>query len=280
MLTPSLAVEKVLFRLALRHEGVVPLARAFLELPLSLEEVEAAADAIADGRGVVKNEWGEFLTYEFPELMRLPATAPPDCPTCGGEPPAAPTEGGAPVRAPLVCDGCYRILRRGRAPGAVDSGAFDKLKALFRAQSVQDARELARLEHEIFFLGLGLGADGFTHTAIAAQSRLPALRLKACLDGMAARRYIHVGLLPSGDAVAYRFPPGLDYPRVLYARLGEPEGAPVGKRVRVGERDDAGLPGGAIKVGGPEAAGPAPTPPPAAPNLKIVIKDRRTRPGR
>ena len=38
---------------------------------------------------------------------------------------------------------------------------------------------------------------------------------------MAARRYIHVGLLPSGDAVGYRFPPTLSYPRAHYQRIGD-----------------------------------------------------------
>lgn len=226
-LTVAHAVEKVLFRIALREGGVVPLCRVFLELPFALHEVETAADKVADGVSVVKNEWGEFLCYEFPELMRQQPVVPATCPTCGGPPPPAPTEGGAEVRPALVCDACYRGLRTSGRATPNDSSALQKVKNLFKTAAedeVEDPAKAARLEHELFFLGLSLGVEQFTHTTIAAQSRHPANELKARLDRMAARRYIHVGLLPSGDAVGYRFPPGLTYPRVHYGRIADPPG--------------------------------------------------------
>lgn len=233
-LTAAHAVEKVLFRLALREGGVVPLCRAFLELPFSMHEVELAADKVSDGVSVVKNEWGEFLTYEFPELMRQQPVVPATCPTCGGPPPPAPTEGGKELRAALVCDGCYRGLRTGARIGSGDSSALSKVKKLFSSgageDEVEDPAKAARIEHELFFIALSLGVEQFTHTTIAAQSRLPSSELKARLDRMAARRYIHVGLLPSGDAVAYKLPTNLTYPRAHYARIGDaPSSAPTGK---------------------------------------------------
>lgn len=267
-LTIPFAVEKVLFRLALREGGTVPIARAFLELPCSLEELEAAADGFADGVSVVKNEWSEFLTYEFPELQRATgAAAPDDCPTCGGACPPAPTEAGVPVRAPLLCDACHRGVRVSRSKP--DPGFLDKVKKLVKQDEEQeDPARVAKLEHEIFFLGLSLGVDQITHTMLAAQSRNPSTELKARLDKMAARRYIHVGLLPSGDAVGYRFPPGLKYPRVLWQRIADPSGgtAKVGA-IDLEERRRA-------------AAIHAPPPPPPKPQIKIVVtpKDRR-RPG-
>lgn len=228
MITVPLAVEKVLFRLALLGEGLVPIARAFLELPLSLEEIEQYADQVADGRSVLKNEWGEFLSYEFPELARskVDPKALDDCPACLGALPPPPTQGGVEVRRPVLCDTCFRAVRRlnARSP---DEGVMSKLKGLFRGEEEDDPLEVMRTEHEIFYLGLRLGVEQFTHTTLAAQSRLPSHQLKERLDRMAARRYIHVGLVPSGDAVGYRFPPGLDYPKVHYDRLADPR--PSGK---------------------------------------------------
>lgn len=223
-LTVDHAVEKVLFRLALREGGVVPLCRVFLELPFALHEVEAAADKVADGVAVVKNEWGEFLAYEFPELMRQQVVVPATCPTCGGAPPGVPTEGGEEVRAPLVCDACYRGLRISARASSNDASALDRVKKLFKIsdEEAEEPAKAARVEHEVFFIGLSLGVEQFTHTTIAAQSRLPASEIKTRLDRMAARRYIHVGLLPSGDAVGYRFPSGLCYPKPHYNRLADP----------------------------------------------------------
>src|SRR5262245_18611875 len=60
-----LAVEKVLFRLALLEGGTVPIVRAFLELPLALEVLEHEADKCSDGAAILKDEWGEFLGYSF-----------------------------------------------------------------------------------------------------------------------------------------------------------------------------------------------------------------------
>lgn len=225
-LTVAHAVEKVLFRIALREAGVVPLCRVFLELPFALDEVEAAADKVADGVTVVKNEWGEFLSYEFPELMRQQPVVPATCPTCGGSPPPSPTEGGEEVRPAIVCDACYRGLRTGGRPQAGDISALERMKKLFTSDDeAESPAKAACLEHEVFFIGLSLGVEQFTHTTIAAQSRLPALEIKSRLDRMASRRYIHVGLVPSGDAVGYRFPPGLTYPRVHYARIADPPGS-------------------------------------------------------
>lgn len=269
-LTIAHAVEKVLFRIALREGGAVPLCRLFLELPFSLDEVEAAADKVADGVSVVKNEWGEFLTYEFPELMRQqPAAAPATCPTCGGAAPAAPTDGGAEVRAPYVCDPCYRGLRvSGRAQP--DQSALGKVKKLFSGDDeAEDPAKVARVEHEIFHVGLSLGLEQLTHTMIAAQSRLTAAEIKTRLDKMAGRRFIHVGLLPSGDAVGYRFPPGLTYPRVLWNRMS-------------GAGTEGSRPDGTGKIRGLQVSAP----PPAVIEddkkgpIKIVVTPKGRRPGR
>ncbi|MCW8138444.1 MAG: hypothetical protein KIT58_06010 [Planctomycetota bacterium] len=268
-LTIAHAVEKVLFRIALREGGVVPLCRAFLELPFALDEVEAAADTVADGMAVVKNEWGEFLTYEFPELMRQQPVVPATCPTCGGAPPPVPTQGGAEVRPALVCDACYRGLRlSGRSTtSGNDSSALTRVKKLFSGGDgePEDPSKVARCEHEIFFIGLSLGVEQFTHATIAAQSRFPANEIKARLDAMAARRYIHVGLLPSGDAVGFRFPPGLTYPRPHYGRI-----------------NDAGLGGTADRSGRLRGLQVTPVeseaPPPPKPGLKIVVTPKGKRP--
>lgn len=270
--TLPLAVEKAMFRLALRDAGVVPIARLFLELPLSIEEVEQYADRVADGQAVVKNEWGEFLTYEFPELMRQAPSVSDDCPTCGGDAPPAPTEAGAEVRPTLLCDSCYRQLRL-QATATPDEGTLEKIKGVFFRQGESDSpADVARLEHEIFFLALRTGMDQFTHTSLAAQSRHPAVKLKERLDRMAARRYIHVGLLPSGDTVGYRLPTGLSYPRVHYTRISGALPAvttPVGGRIK-GLKADLG----STPPAGSERR-PAPV---IRPNpLKIVIKDRRER---
>lgn len=261
-ITIELAVEKVLFRLALRHNGVVPVVRLFLELPLSLEEVEQQADRVADGTSVVKNEWGEFLCYEFPELMTQAPRVPEGCPTCGDDSPLAPTEGGAEQRRALLCDGCFNQIRR-LAHNKEDPGRLEKLKALLLGDGEhEDPVEIARLEHEIFYLGLGLGIDQFTHTTLAAQSREPANKLRARLDKLAARRYIVVGLLPSGDTVGYKFPPGLDYPRAHYRRAVDRAASASTSKLR------------GIKLKKDDEA-----PKPAANSgLKIVIKDRRKRP--
>lgn len=270
-LTVAHAVEKVLFRIALREGGVVPLCRVFLELPFALHEVEAAADKVADGVSVVKNEWGEFLAYEFPELMRQQPVVPATCPTCGGAPPAAPTEAGAEVRPALICDACYRGLRTSGRASMNDSSALQKMKNLFKTaaeDAVEDPAKAARLEHEVFFIGLSLGVEQFTHTTIAAQSRLPASEIKTRLDRMAARRYIHVGLLPSGDAVGYRFPPGLTYPRVHYGRIGDPPGT------------DRSLTTGKVRglqVTGIDDDKKHRPPPPPPPGLKITITPKGKR---
>ena len=266
--TLPLAVEKAMYRLALQDGGAVPIARLFLELPLSIEEVEQYADRVADGQAVVKNEWGEFLTYEFPELMRQALVAPSDCPTCGGDAPSAPTDGGEEVRASLLCDACYRQLRL-QATATPDEGTLEKLKGVFFRQGESDSTaDVARLEHEIFFLALRTGVDQFTHTSLAAQSRHPAVKLKERLDRMAARRYIHVGLLPSGDTVGYRVPTGLTYPRVHYQRISGPlpAASPVGGRIKGLKADPA-----------PAAERPRPAPVVRPNPLKIVIKDRRQR---
>ena len=262
-MTIELAVEKVLFRLALMHNGVVPVVRLFLELPISLEEVESQADRVSDGNSVVKNEWGEFLTYEFPELMTQTPRVPEGCPTCGDDPPPAPTEGGQEQRRALLCDACYGQIRR-LAHTQEDSGRLEKLKALlFNDEEGEDPVEVARLEHEIFYLGLGLGIAQFTPPTLAAQSREPANKLRARLDKLAARRYIVVGLLPSGDTVGYKFPAGLDYPRAHYRRAVDrnPGLTSTGKLrgIKLKRDDDP------------------PKPPPSS-GLKIVIKDRRQRP--
>lgn len=273
-LTVAHAVEKVLFRIALREGGIVPLCRAFLELPFSLHEVEQAADKVADGVSVVKNEWGEFLTYEFPELMRQQPVVPATCPTCGGAPPAAPTEAGKEVRPALICDSCYRGLRMSGRGAAGDSSTLSRVKKLFSSGGAEDEVEepakAARIEHELFFLGLSLGVDQFTQTTIAAQSRLPSSELKNRLDRMAARRYIHVGLLPSGDAVGYRFPPNLSYPRSHYSRIGDAPSTDRKERIR-------GLQVTPIDEPREEKRGPPQPGPPPPPPIKIVVTPKGKR---
>jgi len=269
-LTIPLAVEKVLFRLALAQGGLVPIARVFLELPLSLEEVEQYADQIADGHAVVKNEWGEFLSYEFPELMAQMsegAVDRTDCPTCGVDLPAAPTEGGVEVRRTVLCDTCYRQIRT--LATSHDEGTLDRIKSVFFGGEDEDPVQVAALEHEIFYLGLSLGFEQFTHTTLAAQSRLPALQLKARLDKMASRRYVHLGLLPTGDTVGYRFPPGLSYPKSHYERM----------RSRV--RSASGPLRGGLKIevdDHPHPAQPAPRPEPAPSRPPPLIRRLPPRP--
>jgi hypothetical protein len=273
-LTPQLAVEKCLYRLALHHAGAVTIARAFLELPLSLEEVEEYADAVSDGRSVVRNEWSEHLTYEFPELVRQMPNAPDDCPLCFGPRPPACTEGGEDQRRSHVCDECYKTLKRlhQTQPNATVMG---KLAHFFRGEEEEENLvEVALLEHEIFYVGLRAGIKDFTHTTIAAQSRRPAHQIKERLDRMAARRYIQVGLLETGDAVAYTFPPDLTYPRKHYERL-EPPKRPSSRltdQVTLEVTPDAE----------PEVKPFKPLPKvsakPKKPPLKITIKSRRDRP--
>lgn len=259
-LTLPFAVEKVLFRLALCEGGAVTLARAFLELPLSLEEVEQYADKAVDGTAMIKNAWGEFLSYEFPELQRQAPPAPPnDCPLCGGDGPPLPTEGGKETRRAVVCDGCYRKLRRltEREP---DEGVVERLRSFFGGEEEEDLRKVALAEHEIFFLGLRLGLTDFTHTSIAAQSRVPSSQLKERLDRMGARRYVHLGLLPTGDAVAYRFPPDLSYPQAHYRRLADPSGAGSTKGLAIGLDKPA--------------RGASPGRPPVTPTVKPLIRPK------
>ncbi len=226
-LTIALAVEKVLFRLALLEGGAVPIVRAFLELPLALEVLEHEADKCSDGAAIMKDEWGEFLGYSFPELQSAAATmpAPPqDCPTCGRPLPEspkmlAPVEGQpAPSRGPLICEPCYRTVRR--ASQKHDAGYVDRIKHFFKGEEEeQDLHKIALVEHEILYIAYRLNQKELTHTAIAAQTRLASAQVKERLDRLAGRRYIRVGLLPSGDALAYRFPTGLSYPENLYRRV-------------------------------------------------------------
>ena len=287
-LTPRLAVEKVLYRLALMHEGSVSIARGFIELPLSLEEFEQHADQVADGRSVVRNDYGEFLRYDFPELQRQSPLAPDDCPICFGEAPSSSTAAGVEQRAPLVCATCYRSLQRIQRTQP-DETTWAKLSHFFRGEEEeQDLGQVARIEHEIFFLGLRSGLAQFTHTTIAAQSRLPGDQIKERLDRMGARRYLKVGLLPSGDAVAYSAPMELSYPGPLYERLTGQATRPPSRRVelRVDLKDEVvESPNSwpsvrtAPRTPAPLPAEPAPAPKPA-PQIEITIKSRRDRPPR
>lgn len=271
VLTIPLAIEKVLYRLALLDQGIVPIARAFVELPISVEEVEEYADRIADGTAVLKNEWGEYLVYEFPELQRQMPAPPEDCPTCGGEQPTQVTEAGEVVRRPLLCDTCYEKLKKLHRVEPED-GMLEKFKGWFVGEQEENFVQIARVEHEIFFLGVRSGVEQLTHTTLAAQSRLPSSQIKERLDRMAARRYIQVGLLPSGDAVAYSFPTGLTYPQTHYRRLDRDPAKSTQKmmKVDVAEQETIAL-GGAI---------PRPTVKPVIKPKKrfdIKIKGRRTR---
>ena len=277
-LTVPLAVEKVLFRLALMNGGVVPAARIFLELPLSLEEVEQYADQVADGASVLKDDWAEYLTYQFPEMAnaQVPASTLDDCPTCGNLLPPAPTQGGEPVRRPILCDSCFRTVKRLNAK-APDAGVLDRIRKVWQHEEEKDPVQVMLTEHEIFFLALRLGLPQFTHTTLAAQSRLPSTQLKERLDSMAARRYIHVGLVPSGDAVGYSFPAGLDYPRVHYERVCD-------RKTKSG-RIDLSVEGPELDIVAPTTPQPAPPPPPpinirsrtVKKKLDIKIRSRRTR---
>jgi len=282
-LTPHLAVEKVLYRLALRHAGAVPIARVFLELPFSLEEIEDHADKVADGRSVVRNDYGEFLTYEFPELSRQMPSVPDDCPICFGEIGEGITVGGEDVRQPLVCDGCYANLRK-QHKTEPDPSMMGKLAHFFTGEEEQeDLTAVAAIEHEIFFIGLRAQLDPFTHTTIAAQSRRPADQIKERLDRMAARRYIKLGLLPSGDAVAYTFPAELDYPKHHYERLDGKRATgrlrPATGRVEDGiQRGITAEPVGDEPPSEPPKPLPKVTAKPKKAPLKITIKSRRDRP--
>ncbi|MEZ0230289.1 MAG: hypothetical protein ACAI25_16825, partial [Planctomycetota bacterium] len=189
-LTIALAVEKVLFRLALLEGGSVPIVRAFLELPLALEVLEHEADKVSDGAAILKEEWGEFLGYTFPELQATAATmpAPPqDCPTCGRPLPESPkmtpvAEGQtAPGRGPLICEPCYRAVRR--ASQKNDDGYFDRVKHFFKGEEEeQDLHKIALVEHEIVYIAYRLNQRELTHTAIAAQTRLASAQVKERLD--------------------------------------------------------------------------------------------------
>jgi hypothetical protein len=259
-ITVPLAVEKVLYRLALMSGGLVPIGRAFLELPLSLEEIEEYADKIADGITVLKNEWGEFLTYEFPELMRQAVAIDlDDCPACGEDLPPAPTQGGVEVQRPVLCDPCFRLIKRinARSP---DETVASKLKGFFSGEEEEDMIQVMKTEHEIFYLGLKLKLEQFTHTTLASQSRLPATQLKERLDRMAGRRYIHVGLLPSQDAVGYSFPPDLVYPKVLYKRVS-------GSKSQTSARL-------ALNVEREYVPPPAPVKPPPPPPPQVSVKKK------
>ena len=260
-LTIPLAVEKALFRLAVLEGGVVPLARLFIELPLGLEQVEAYADKVADGRAVVKDEWGEFLGYQFPELQGSAIQAPEDCPTCGGEAPQSVTDGGEEVRATLLCDVCYEAVREAlEAPEA--KGALGRVRRLFGEKKTPDVKASAQLDHEIVYLASRQEGE-FTHTSVAAQSRSPSQALKERLDRLGSRRYLQVGLTASGDSVGYRLPDGLSYP------------APHYRRFRGTERPSSAH---KITTKSLEAAVEADSEPKSESSpLKIVIKGRRDR---
>jgi len=274
-LTVPLAVEKVLYRLALMNAGKVTLARLFLELPLALEEAEEYADQVVNARTVHKDLLGRFVEYTFPELeSQLPPAAFDDCPACGRSAPPAPTERGEVVRAPLLCDRCYGRVRT-LARQEPDAGVVDKLRALLRAdgEEEEDFAQVAATDHEVFFLGLRLGVDEFTHTTIAAQSRLPSRALKERLDRMGGRRYIHMGVMEEGAAVCYRFPPGLTYPRPLYERSRGP-------RVRTAddlEQDVAVRPSSRRAPGLNVKVRPTASEPPK-PRIQIKVRERRRDP--
>ncbi len=272
-ITVRTAVEKVLFRLALIEGGRVAILRAFIELPLSVEDLEGHADAAVDGRVILRDDWGEFLFYDLPELKSQPGIAPPsldDCPTCGRErPPVAPPEpapGGssepatapAPPR-PVVCDDCFAAIRR--AARVRDASVLARVKSFWRPEDPPE--KVAQVEHEIFHVALGLGSSGITHTAIVARTRLPAALVKECLDRALSRRYVARDVLPSGDALAYRFPPDLAYPAPLYRRFKGHERTGLEGTHEGRSRDRA------IEVKAKPTT-----------DLKIVVKDRRQRPGR
>ena len=269
----SFAVEKVLFRLALLEGGSVPLARAFLELPLALEVLEHEGDKAVDGRAIMKNEWGEFLGYDFPELKVATPAPPSDCPTCGR--PTEPAAEGAP-RPPLVCEACFRAVKR--ASSHHDETALERVRHFFKGEDEQDPAKVALVEHEIFWVGLRLGGQDLTHTAIAAQTRLPAAQVKERLERLAARKYIRVGLVPSGDALAYRFPAGLGYPEHLWRRM---QGALVvaDDSPKPDKATNKGKTTGGFLLRPRDTRPPAdiPPPPPPKPKLDIKVKDVRER---
>ncbi|MBL4844138.1 MAG: hypothetical protein JKY65_01315 [Planctomycetes bacterium] len=274
-LTSALAVEKVLYRLALLHEGTVSIARVFLEMPTSLEEVEQHADLVADGRSVVRNDFGEYLTYDFPELQRQMPPPPADCPTCFGELAEPSTEGGELQRSGVICDKCYSALQRIQN-AQPDPTTLARLSDFFRGEEeAEDLARVARIEHEIFYLALRSGLEQFTHTTIAAQSRLPADQIKERLDRMAARRYLKVGLLPSGDAVAYTVPEGLSYPGRLYERHTGESLRPASRRLELDLEVDSGEDETPPKPWPSVRATPRT---PSKPPPKITIKSRRQRP--
>jgi hypothetical protein len=278
-----LAVEKVLFRIALREGGRVTLARAFAELPISIEDLERHADAAVDGRVLLKDDWGEFLSYDLPELKSTQGALPvpgEGCATCGAEVPplevepppaqesAAPASETAPAapiapppagaQRPVVCDGCYGAIRR--AARVRDASALAWLKSLWKTE--EDPEKVGQVEHEIVHVALKQGGTAITHTAIAAQTMLSAAAVKECLDRFALRRYVRVGVAPAGDTLVYTFPPGLTYPTALYKRFKRDDGLPGGGRVE------------------PRKPLEVKSKPVATPELKIVVKEKRQRPGR
>ena len=254
-------------------------ARAFLELPISLEEVEQFGDQVADGRSVVRNDFGEYLAYDFPELQRQMPAPPNDCPTCFGDLEPAPTEGGQTQRQGLICQDCYASLQKIQKTEP-DATSWAKLSHFFRGEEEsEDLKVVARIEHEIFYLALRSELPQFTHTTIAAQSRLPADQIKERLDRMAARRYVKVGLLPTGDAVAYSIPEGLTYPRALYERHTGESLRPPSRRLELEVESRSEEPSTrswpSVRA---TPRTPAPPPAPAKPAFKITIKSRRQRP--
>jgi hypothetical protein len=260
-----LAVEKVLFRLAVLEGGRVAIARAFVELPLSLEELEKQADKAVDGRVLLKDDFSDVLAYELPEVKSggvVPAP-PDDCPMCGGERPrgAEPAEG--PPR-PLLCDGCYRAIRR--VIRSHRESTLSKLKSFWKAPP-EPPEKVAAVEHEIFHVALRLGAgnpsaSGVTHTTIAAQSRLSAAVVKDCLERFQLHRYVRFEVSDSGTFV-YRFPQGLVYPESQFRRFRDDDTA----RVELEPRPAA-------------TSEPPAKPVDSTKDLKIVVKDKRQRPGR
>lgn len=286
-----LAVEKVLFRLALLEGGRVTLARAFLELPLAIEVLEQEADKAADGSAIFKDMFGEFLAYDFPELKVGGKIAPPnDCPTCGR---SAPEPAEAGQRSGLVCDTCYRAV--GRASRQHAEGALDRLKHYWKGEQEEDPVKVAQIEHEIFYVALRLGGQDLTHTSVAAQSRLASAQVKDRLDRLAQRKYIQCGLPPSGDVIVFRLPAGLTYPETLYKRsqgtvTWDDTPTKLGMSLKPSfthGTDNHSRPGSGPVVRarpsdtrpilGSSAQPPAPPPTPPSSKFNIVIKDKRER---
>ncbi|MBI3725823.1 hypothetical protein HY251_17995 [bacterium] len=291
-LTVSLAVEKVLYRLAILEGGRVALARAFVELPLAIEVLEQEGDKAADGSTIFKDSFGDFLCYEFLELRNTKGlVVPHDCPTCGRAAPEStrlpvpegPVEPGRPAIIPgsLVCDGCYRKVAR--AAGSPDQSTLERIKHYFKGEDEEDPVKVGLVEHEIFYHALRLGGQELTHTAIAAQTRLPAAQVKERLERLAARKYIRQGLVPSGDALAYRFPQGLTYPEAHFRRsqggLSWADETPKSTPLRnlLGSGLIRARPTDSKPIEFPLDAAPAPPAPPPAPKLNIKVKDTRKR---